>query len=435
MKGYRMLGWALACFLLCGCYDAVEPNEIAYVVAMGIDETDQDGIYEFTIQFAKTTQISGGSSEEGGKAGNEITDLIAIKAPTIYSGINLANHSVSKRFTLAHTKLFVISEEIARKGVLDLSDAIGRNSDIRPNIYLAVSHGKAKEYLEAVKPVAEVNPVNYYHLIFESQYSGFVPKNMIQDFYCQVKSDYKSCVLPITGVNQTNLEKNKNNEGQDNKDQESQNTELDSNGDTKTPLNESGFEYHLYQYVAGQSDIEKKNPSEIMGMAIFKRDKMVGVMSEIEGELYNILTGQYQNNYVTFHTGDHSDKPVTVQMSQSRRPKKTVKIMPDHPRVSVKVFLEAELVSESVQDPIDGHVNEFEETARKEIKNAITHFLEKTAQDYQADPAGFGEAARRCFLTQQDYEDYEWEKKFPHAEFDVSVEFQLQRVGFVALEG
>lgn len=435
MKSYRMLLWVLACFLLCGCYDVIEPNEIAYVVAMGIDETDQEGIYEFTIQFAKTTQISGGSSEEGGKAGNEITDLIAIKAPTIYSGINLANHSVSKRFTLAHTKLFVISEELAKKGVLELSDAIGRNSDIRPNIYLAVSHGKAKDYLEAVKPVAEVNPVNYYHLIFESQYSGFVPKNMIQDFYCQVRSDYKSCVLPITGVNQTNLEKNKNNEGQDNKDQESQNTELDSNGDTKTPLNESGFEYRVYQYVAGDSDIEKKNPSEVMGMAIFKRDKMVGVMSEIEGELYNILTGQYQNSYVTFHTGGDSDKPVTVQMSESRNPEKKIEITPDHPKVSVKVFLEAELVSESVQDPIDGRVDEFEETAKEELKNAITHFLEKTAQEYQTDPAGFGEAARRCFLTQQEYEDYGWGEKYPRAEFDVSVEFQLQRVGFVALEG
>ena len=51
--------------LLTGC-TGKEPNEIAYVVALGIDSTDDDN-YKITIQYANTTQISGGASESGGK--------------------------------------------------------------------------------------------------------------------------------------------------------------------------------------------------------------------------------------------------------------------------------------------------------------------------------------------------------------------------------
>ena len=60
---------------------------------------------------------------------------------------------------------------------------INRDSDIRPNIYFAVSKGTAKEFLEAVNPKTEVNPVRYYTIIFENDYSGFIPQNMSQDFY------------------------------------------------------------------------------------------------------------------------------------------------------------------------------------------------------------------------------------------------------------
>ena len=59
--------------LLTGC-TGKEPNEIAYVVALGIDSTDDDN-YKITIQYANTTQISGGASESGGKAFNRRKDM------------------------------------------------------------------------------------------------------------------------------------------------------------------------------------------------------------------------------------------------------------------------------------------------------------------------------------------------------------------------
>ena len=137
MKKVKSLFLALVLlFSLTGCYDADEPNDIVYVMALGVDRGAHAGEYTFTIQFARPTQISGGASEEGGPGGEEAFGIVTVNAPTIYSGINLANHIVSKRFTLAHMKLIVFSEEVAKQGVLDMADTIARSSDIRPNIYL-----------------------------------------------------------------------------------------------------------------------------------------------------------------------------------------------------------------------------------------------------------------------------------------------------------
>ncbi len=96
---------------LSGCFGR-EPNEIAYIVALGIDKAENEN-YEITIQYANPTQISGGASEEGGKGGNQIVENVTVESPTIYGAIGLANHIVSKTFTLSHAKLIVFSSDIA----------------------------------------------------------------------------------------------------------------------------------------------------------------------------------------------------------------------------------------------------------------------------------------------------------------------------------
>ena len=142
MKIFKLLGTLIFILSFSGCYDSNEPNDYAYVVAIGIDKAKTDNEYEISIQFAKPSQISGGASEQGG-TGGETLGLVTVEAPTIYSGINVANNIVSKRFQLSHTKIIVISEEIAREGINDIIDTIVRSTDLRPNMYIAVAKESA----------------------------------------------------------------------------------------------------------------------------------------------------------------------------------------------------------------------------------------------------------------------------------------------------
>lgn len=52
-------------FMISGCSRMTEPNDLAYVVALGIDKSDIENCYDITIQFAKPISISGGSDEGG----------------------------------------------------------------------------------------------------------------------------------------------------------------------------------------------------------------------------------------------------------------------------------------------------------------------------------------------------------------------------------
>ena len=438
MKKILFAALSALILLLTGCYDANEPNNIAYVVALGVDTTDDDNIYEFTVQFAKTTQISGGSSEEGGKEGSDIVEIISIKAPTIYSAVNIANQIVSKKFTLAHTKLIVVSDEIAKNGISNLFDTLGRNSDIRPNIYMAVSNGKAKDYLEAVKPVAEINPVTYYRLIYEAAYGGYVPKIILKDFYFQLDGKDKQNVLPLSGVNseQVSDEESENSSSdkssQGSEEKQNKNTESDK-GDTKIiEINKQGFNYLLKKYTAGNIDVDKKNASEVIGMAVFKGDKMIGTMDSIDSLIYNILRGSFDLSYVSYYNEKTPDSPVTIAIEQERKPQISVKIENDKPKIKIKLFIEGQLISESTENPIEYNLESTEHAFADETKQAINEFLAHTLE-YDSDIVGFGQHAKKNFLTYDKFEKYDWYSHYNESEFDVEVVFKIRRIGFIDL--
>lgn len=450
---------------LSGCYDSREPNDIAYVVALGIDSAEEDNMYEFTIQFAKTTQISGGSSEEGGKEGSNILEMINVTAPTVYSGVNIANQVISKRFTLAHTKLVVISDELAKKGVKNLFDTFGRNSDIRPNLYIAISRGKAKEYLESVKPVADVNPVTYYRLIFESEYGGYVPQILLKDFYFQIDGTEKQNVLPLAGVNSKNKasEENKG-EGSSSEGSSGDSGSGGSSGssggsggdsgssggsgggtqsnnspgatDTNEPkpkVNHRGFDFMLEDYSAGNINVDKKNASEVIGGAIFKGDKMIGTLNNRECLLYNMMCGTYETSYVSFYNNESPDIPVTISLEQKRKPQISVDVSSKTPKINISLFFEGQLMSESTENPIENNIKQLESAVMEETKTACESFLKRTATEFGADIIGFGQWSKLKFPTYKDYKDYDWNSHYPDADFNVDVNFKLERIGFIDL--
>lgn len=67
------------------------------------------------MQYANPTQISGGTSEEGGKAGSEIVGNIVVEAPNIYSAIGLANQIESKNFSFHMPSLLYFLKRLPRR--------------------------------------------------------------------------------------------------------------------------------------------------------------------------------------------------------------------------------------------------------------------------------------------------------------------------------
>ena len=443
--------------ILSGCYDYKEPNDIAYIVAIGIDEGSHEGVYNFSLQFARPSQISGGSSEEGG-SGKETIGMVTVEAPSIYSALNMANHTISKTFTLSHTKIIVLSDKISKKGIVSLTDSLGRSSDIRPYVFMCVSNGDAKKYLKSVDPVVEINPVKYYRLMFENPNSSFFPKTTANEVYENFKSGLCDTVMPLVGV-ANKSQNNSKNESQEGGGESSGGSSgggssggsspqaQDTGGNSQTkdeqllekeekiPVNKDGFEYNMKKYIAGELDIEKQNDSELVGGAVFKEDKMIGLMSNIECEIYNIIIGQFQNAYSVIYSPSSPSSPTTIRLEATKKPSVKVDTKTDSPKILIKLFLEGNFMSVAEDYPIETKDEEFEKSTSLYIKESCEKLLNKTRDEYNSDIFGFAKKAKQNFLTYDEFFAYGWRDKYKNASFEVMVDFKIRKTGLTIREG
>ena len=407
-------------FTLSGCVGK-EPNEIAYVVALGIDSAENNN-YKITIQYANPTQISGGTSEEGGKAGSEIVGNIVVEAPNIYSAIGLANQIESKNFSLSHAKLIVFSKEVAEKGLKDITETFIRSEELRPDVYLAVALGEASEYLTSVKPVMEVNPAKYYQLIFDKNNLVGIAEGVAKNFFFGIETGDYDSLLPIAGVIGGEEESGGQSGGGSSEGGSSQGESEKPQKNTKqqeAPMNESGFEYKMRDYVAGQSAIELKSKSEAMGSAIFKGDKMVGMMGSIQTEIFKLLEYDYKHSYLTLYNEKTPDNPITVKSTQERCPKYDIDI--DNKKINIELFIESD-------------IENFEKNSEKYIEEACEKFMTEFLQNYDCDIFRLNEKCKKQFLTNAEYDEFK--KNVDYSDFDVDIKanFKIRRTGLVVRE-
>ena len=405
MKRILLLMCAL---LLTGCSRSAEPNELAYIVAIGIDKGEKTRTYDVTLQIANPMAISGGSKEEGGEGGKKTLSNLTVTASTIFSAVNIANHLYSKELSLAHTKLIVFGEEIARgEGLTSFSETIARSEEIRPNTFMTVVRGKAKEYLGEIKPTNEVNPVQNYEVIYESDDNGFIANNPCQNFYAYEMSPERENVLPLSAVIE----------------------EKEGKGTLKNDYD--GFEYMSNDYIAGEIEIDGDIKTQTCGMAIFRDGKMIAEAGAVETELYNILTGNYVKSEITYYDKNAPEIPIAVVQSQQRMPDISVDISKNVPKAKVKLYLEADLRTVSQDYIVEQEMDNFEEQVEKEIAISAEEFLKKTATEYKSDIVGFGRFIKHKFKSFDEFEMYNWQERYPLTEFDVEVDFHLRRSGLI----
>ena len=434
MKLVKLLPILLLVSLLSGCFGK-EPNDMAYIVAIGVDEIEGNDNYKITIQFARPTQISGGASEEGGKGGAGIIENISVEAPDLYSGIGIANTAVSKKFSLSHAKLIVFSKEIAEKGIEDIIDTLVRSDEARPDMYYAVALEGANNYLTEVKPVIELNPAKYYQLVYEKNNAGAIPQNTTENLYFEKNNSEIGSVMALAGVidmGDSGQSGEESSSGGDSEEKPSEELSKENEKQKNAPLNEDGFEYRTRDYIAGEVSISKKNKSETIGLAVFKNYKMVGILKSIDAEIYNMLSGLYKDSYTSFYSKESPESPVTLKVNQERKPE--IKVDIKNQTVNITIFLEADLYSLSAEYILENNMGNFEAEVSQEISKECVEFIKKAREEYDLDLLGIGNKAKMHFLTYRDFDDYKWGDKFKEYEINVDTKFKIRRTGLILRE-
>jgi spore germination protein KC len=142
-----------------GCWDRSEVNDLAFVLASGLDLAE-NGEAEVTLQIALPTEMP--SAMQGGRAGQKKTVLVVSEKGK--DGADIL-HKLQKRLSreifLGHRAVIIIGEKYARHGIDQVLDQLLRSTGSRYNSYLLTANGttakkalQTQYMLEAIPAIA-----------------------------------------------------------------------------------------------------------------------------------------------------------------------------------------------------------------------------------------------------------------------------------------
>ena len=395
---------------LCSCYDAKEIDDIAHVLAIGVDKGVSDK-WRLTLQFANMKGSSSGEqmgTSSGGDGGSQDGyTYVTVDAPSFFTGLDILNTSVPRRLVFTHAGFIVVSEEFARDGLLgEYIAPIRRFSEIRGSVHVVVTKGSALDFIKANKPVIGTTLSKAINTSArEPENTGFFPHVTLDDFYEALLSTYRQPILAMGAVNRF------------------------ENFDEKGP--KWNNEYNPGgQYFAGQTPRYGENNIEYWGTALFDKDKMVGELNGSETRALMMIRGEFVRGFFTIQDPKEPELIIALDIRQDKRPRVKISFDGDIPVVDLTLYLKGDILS--VQSRLhyekDPLLSLLEEKFKDDVKEHVNQLINK-CKSLGIDVFKFGNVVTRQFLTIDALEEYNWNEHFKDVRFTTNVEFLIKRTG------
>lgn len=403
MKAAKLVSSVLLILMLSGCWGSRETDEIAYVIAIGFDKgPGKDLIMTFQIANPRTIAGQAGGGGGGDKSRPLITVSTIAKLPI--GAFNLLNAELSRHFSLLHTRAFVFSEELAREGLQHYLAPLNRYREARGTAFIFISRGKASDFLAKNQPQLEITPAKQYDLVAAVRaLHGLAPAVQFRQFYENTKTTSQEPVAPLVSINEKGL----------------------NTGETPEPNK-------LGDYLAGDLP-SNKGQVQFIGTAVFKEDRMVGMLTGDETRYLNMITGELKQSFLIIQDPKASEEPLGMTLRQARKPVIKVRFTPERPVIVINIYQEPELVG--VSSGINYENTKLKPVLEKALEDIIKRrcyeLVTRTQEEFRSDIFGFGRYARMNFLTVDEWKKADWEKIYPYAGLDINVHVKIRRTGLM----
>lgn len=373
-------------------YSALNINNLAIVVAMGIDVADNNNL-KLTFQFTNASSIS-----ETGSSEKSPSIIYTVEASSISSGINLINSHIGKELSLSHCKLIAFSEELASKGISKEIYTLVNDTQVRPSTNIIITKCTAKYYLESSKPLFESLLTKYYEVFSgSSKYTGFSSNITIGEFFNKMLCNSCQPSAILGGVEDSSQ---------------------------KTPTSNINSE----NIISNSSPVSGDSKSENIGLAVFKDDVLVGELNSIETLCSLIIGNKVSGFLVSVPNPSKVNSYLDIYITPLNETKSKVDIINGTPYISVKCRFTGRIYSmeENSKYLDDKILKEISNSCNSYIKSVMTDYLYKTSKYLKSDINSFGKAARSKFLTTKDFNDYNWNEKYKDSFFDVEIDSSIR---------
>ncbi|WNS43509.1 Ger(x)C family spore germination protein [Paenibacillus sp. MMS20-IR301] len=392
MRGRRMLAILLILGLasmLTGCWSRKELNELALVMALGID-LDPEG-YAVSAQVMNPSEAG---NQKGASSGSLPVVTYKSVGKTVPDALQRMLSMTPRMLYLAHIRVIVFGEELARSGVSDALDFLSRDNQTRTDFYLLVAkNSTASKILEIVTPFEHIPANSLYSSILVSHKKwAATGKVTLQQFITELERGGSNPIM--SGVQlRGNLQ----------------------NGES--PKN--------VQNISPQTLIQHA------GIAVFKKDKLVGWLGEPLSKSVNYALNEVDTTVGNVPSPEGGTAGFIVTQADTRL---DIKINEEgKPEFIVKLNIEADLTT--VEGPLDlnnpANLKIIEDNLQNRFNIKMSSDIREIQEKYNSDIFGFGEALHRKYpRLWKDYREH-WEDTFKTVKVDVHSKVAIRRIGSI----
>ncbi|MGW9528351.1 Ger(x)C family spore germination protein [Paenibacillus terrae] len=369
--------------LLGGCWDRTELNDLALISALAFDEAENNQV-RATVQLIIPQNQTGGGAMGGGPSGGGAAKRTAIRSETglnITDALSKLQRKIPREMFWGQCRIFIFSESVARAGIRKHLDFLIRFPESRERAYMFVSKGEAAKALELFPPI-ENSSAQVLRKLADLRIGMRVTMHQLS---LMLTGDSRTAVLPMIYI---------------------------------LPKNKSAEPFQTIPY--------------LLGSAVFKKDKMVGEISERVTRGVMWLRNEIGEYTVVFESegseGLLSLKPVKANI------KLIPKIEGETWAMTVRVKTEGDIIQNgTMMDPMNPKLltlmsKGFEDDVSERINSA----LHETQQRHKVDIFDFAQAFHRKYPKQWEKMKDRWDEQFPKVEVKTEIEAKILRPGLIS---
>ncbi|AJK90096.1 spore gernimation protein [Lysinibacillus sp. A1] len=382
-----MLIFISFCILLSGCWSKRELNELAIVVAAGIDKVDNG--FEVSVQIVNPSEIS--SQKPSSSQATVIT--YHSTGVSIFEAIRKLTTITPRKAYFAHLQVLILGDRLATEGINDVLDLFVRDPETRNDFVVVVSReSPAKEILNVLTPIEKIPANKIVNSLqgTEKAWGSTLSVN-VDELATVINSERKSAVLPV----------------------------IEIQGDKQLGLEKSNVE-----------KVETPAILKYVGLAVFKQDRLIGVLSEEESKSFNFLNDNIKSTVVVFSCP--TTGKLTTEITESTAKIKG-KYKNNTPKININIHIDQNVGEVQCDlNLTDSKTIEYiNKKAAQTIKSQIEETITTIQQSYKSDIVGFGELLYRENYKKWKIVKDDWSTIFPELEVEVEVYVNTSSVGTV----
>jgi spore germination protein KC len=357
--------------MLSSCWNHKDIEMVAIAAGLAIDRDEKTNLIIATIEIIDL--------QSGGEKGAITSMLVEAEGETVFDAIRNAIMKIGEKVFWGHCKILIVSEDIAREGIISVIDFTERDAETRSDLWIVISRSRtAKDILAAS---IESNEIIAFHLDETLRSDKHVSKFASGDFselIRTLKVKTASSLIPTV---------------------------------TTMGSNEEMF-------------------IEVSGTGVLKDDKLVYILNENESKITLLIRNQLKGGLLILSEKPPNGGKVNITLEIFNSKTKLKPVIQEN-----KIYFYIDIKLDVGIGEIDGRENYIEKDKREKvakhmgeiIENQIIDLVKKTQVNDSTDIFDFGSAIQRRMPKYWKEIESNWDEMYQIIEVIPNVEINITR--------